>query len=74
MATTLTTEEKRNLVNQAIKSVDYGIYGIELDLLQLNAVSDSDADQILLTEDRIEKLNIKRNALLIELESLIGQL
>lgn len=72
MATTLTTEEKRNLVNQAIKSVDYGIYGIELDLLQLNAVSDSDADQILLTEDRIEKLNIKRNALLIELESLIG--
>ena len=46
MTTTLSNEEKLNIVNQHIKSVDYTIYGYELDLIQANAVSSPDAAQI----------------------------
>jgi hypothetical protein len=70
MTTTLTAQEKTSLVNQAIKSVDYNIYSTELELIQLNAVSTSDPDQVAANEDKLAKLNIKRTALVAELESI----
>lgn len=70
MATTLTAQEKTSLVNQAIKSVDYNIYSTELELIQLNAVSGSDPEQITANEDKLVKLNTKRTALVAELASI----
>ena len=70
MATTLTAQEKTSLVNQAIKSVDYSIYSTELELIQLNAVSGSDPDQITANEEKLVKLNTKRTALVAELATI----
>ena len=53
MTTTLSNEEKINIVNQHIKSVDYSIYGYELDLIQANAISSPDAAQIAAINSRI---------------------
>ena len=70
MTTTLTAQEKTSLVNQAIKSVDYNIYSTELELIQLNAVTGSDPDQITANEDKLTKLNTKRTALVAELATI----
>lgn len=68
MTTTLTQQEKAGLVNQAIRSIDYNIYSTELELIQLNAVTTSDPDQITVYNDNLTKLNAKRSALVAELE------
>lgn len=70
MPTTLTNEEKLNIVNQHIKSVDYNIYGYELDLIQANAVSLPDAAQIAAINSRISDANAKKTALVLEKDSL----
>ena len=70
MTTTLTAQEKTSLVNQAIKSVDYAIYSSELELIQLNAVSGSDPEQITAYEEKLTKLNTKRTALVAELATI----
>jgi hypothetical protein len=68
--TTLTNEEKLSIVNQHIKSVDYNIYGQELDLIQANAVASPDAGQISAINARIAESNAKRTALVTEKDSL----
>jgi len=68
--TTLTNEEKLSIVNQHIKSVDYALYGYELDLIQANAVSLPDAGQISAINARIAESNAKRTALVTEKDSL----
>ena len=70
MTTTLTNEEKINIVNQHIKSVDYMIYGHELDLIQANATSSPDAAQIASINLRLSEANAKRTALVAEKDSL----
>jgi len=70
MTTTLTNEEKLNIVNQHIKSLDYTIYGIELEKLQIQAVTPVDADALAGVNSRIASVNVKRNALLSEQASL----
>ena len=70
MTTSLTNEEKLNIVNQHIKSVDYSIYGHELDLIQANAVSAPDAGQVSAINARITEANAKKAALVIEKDSL----
>lgn len=70
MTTLLSNEEKTNIVNQHIKSVDYAIYGYELDLIQANAVSSPDAGQIAAINSRIAEANAKRAALVEEKDSL----
>ena len=37
--TLLTTEDKLTIVNQHIRSIDYTIYGLELDILVENAAT-----------------------------------
>jgi hypothetical protein len=70
MTTSLTNEDKLNIVNQHIKSIDYNIYGLELDLIQANAVSSPDAGQISAINARITEANAKKTALVIEKDSL----
>jgi hypothetical protein len=70
MTSTLSNEEKLNIVNQHIKSVDYNLYGYELDLIQANAVSSPDAGQISAINSRISEENAKKSALVSEKDSL----
>jgi hypothetical protein len=70
MTIELTNEEKLGLVAQHIKSVDYSIYGLQLDLLELQAVPNADASQVSNINSRITLLNTKRAALVEEKDSL----
>jgi hypothetical protein len=70
MTTILTNEEKLSIVNQHIKSVEYSIYGHELDLIQANAVSSPDAGQITAINARITEANAVKAALVTEKNSL----
>jgi len=70
MTTTLTNEEKVNIVNQHIKSTDYVIYGYELDLIQANALSTPDTEQINAVNIRLAQANSKKAALVTEKNSL----
>ena len=46
MATTLSNEDKLSLVGQHIKSIDFQIYSIELDLIEANALTQKDTENI----------------------------
>lgn len=70
MSTLLTNEEKLNIVNQHIKSIEYAIYGCELDLIEANAGSSADADQISAINARLSEANVKKAALVAEKDSL----
>ena len=70
MTTMLTNEEKLNIVNQHIKSVEYSLYGYELDLVQANAVSVPDAGQVSAINTRIAEANSVKAALVTEKNSL----
>jgi predicted amino acid dehydrogenase len=70
MTTILTNEEKLSIVNQHIKSVEYSIYGHELDLIQANAVASPDAGQITAINARITESNAVKAALVTEKNSL----
>ena len=65
-----TNEEKLNIVNQHIKSIDYSMYGYTLDLIQANAVASPDNEQISAINSRVSELNAKRVALVAEKDSL----
>jgi len=70
MTTTLTNEEKIGIIDLHLKSVDYVLYGLELDLAEANAVSSPDADLITSLTTRKAAANAKRNVLIAEKESL----
>ena len=70
MTTLLTNEEKLNVVNQHIKSVEYSLYGHQLDLIQANALSLPDAGQISAINTRIADATAVRTALIAERDSL----
>jgi len=72
MTIELTNEEKLNIVNQHLKSVDYSIYGLQLDLLEINSTSNPDASQVSNINTRITAANAKRAALVTERNSLIS--
>jgi hypothetical protein len=70
MTIELTNEEKLGIIEQHMKSIDYGIYGIELDQIEINATSSPDASQIANLTTRLTALNAKRAALVTEKNSL----
>jgi len=61
--TLLTNEDKLNLVNQHIKSIDYQAYNLELDLIEANAESPVNSDSVSALNTRINSLEAKRTAL-----------
>ena len=73
MTTTLSNIEKKAIVDQAIKQVDYTIYSSEVEVIQLEAVTPVDQEQLDAYAERITKLNAKRSALVAELASITEQ-
>ena len=63
--TTLTNEEKADIVNQHIKNLEYSKFNLELSLVEENAVASSDS--IVSLESQLAELNLKKTALLEEL-------
>jgi len=61
--TLLTNEDKLNLVNQHIKSIDYQAYNLELDLIEANAESPVNSDSVSVLNTRMNALEAKRTAL-----------
>jgi hypothetical protein len=61
--TLLTNEDKLNLVNQHIKSIDYQAYNVELDLIEANAESPVNSDSVSALNARMNALEAKRTAL-----------
>ena len=70
MTTTLTNEEKIGIVDLHLKSIDYTLYGLELDLAEANAVSSPDTDLFSNITTRKTAIVAKRNVLIAEKESL----
>jgi len=70
MTIELTDDEKLQIVNQHIKSVDYTIYGLQLDLIAEEATGTAEASYVSSINGRITAANAKRNALVEERDSL----
>ena len=66
MTTTLTNTEKKAIISQAIKKIDYSIYASEIELIQISAVTPKDQDQFDAYTARIANSNAKRAALVAE--------
>lgn len=69
--TLLSTEDKLTIVNQHIRSIDYSIYGIELDILAENAGPNPDEDRIASFNSQLSVLNAKRAVLVTEQQSIV---
>ena len=66
----LTNEEKSAIINQHIKNLEYGIYNLQVSLIEENAVSTPDADKVSSLNSQIAESNTKKTALLAELDDL----
>jgi hypothetical protein len=66
MTTLLTNADKLSVVNQHIKSIDFQLYNLELDLLEANAETTPNADNISSLNGRVTSLNAKRAVLAAE--------
>lgn len=70
MPDALTNEEKINIVNQHIRSVQFAAYNADLDLIEANAVSSPDAALIAEINTRKTAIEAKLAALDAEKTSL----
>jgi hypothetical protein len=73
MTSTLSNEEKLNIVNQHIKSIDFSIYGLQLDLMESQAIDTPDPIQVSSTSGRIASANSRRAVLVEERDSLTAE-
>ena len=62
----LTNADKLNIVNQHIKSLDFQIYNSQVDLIEANAESPLNSENISVINARITALNAKRTVLAAE--------
>lgn len=70
--TLLTNADKLNIVNQHMKSIDFQVYNLQLDLIEANAESPVNSETVSTLTGRINVLNAKRAALELEAETLEG--
>ena len=70
MSSTLTPEEKILIVDQHIRSLDFSIYGLEVEAIQINAMENIDQESLNIINQKLESLNTKRSALEQEKNSL----
>ena len=68
--TTLSNEEKASIISQHIKSIEFGLYNAQLDLIEAQAGTAVDAQSLANINDRISSSNAKIAALNEELNSL----
>jgi hypothetical protein len=66
MTSILTNEEKAGIINQHLKNLEYSLFNIEISLIEEKAVSSSESLESL--ESQFKELNLKKSALLAELE------
>lgn len=66
----LTNEEKLDILNQHLRSIDYAIYNAQLDKLEAEAIENPEAGVIDTLTARLANLNSKRSVLITEKESL----
>ena len=71
--TLLTNADKLNLVNQHMKSIDFQMYNLQLDLIEANAESPVNSETISTSTARLNSLTAKRAALESESETLEDQ-
>ena len=71
MTIELTNEEKLSILDQHIKSVEYAIYGAELDLIEAQAVASPETSLISGINERLSNANAKKTVLLAEREDLV---
>jgi hypothetical protein len=67
---TLTNEDKISIINQHKRNLDYTKYGLELSLMEEQAVPEPNEMRVKSLGDQIEELNKKIQVLDKELESL----
>jgi membrane protease subunit (stomatin/prohibitin family) len=72
MSSTLTPEEKIIILDQHIRSLDFSIYGLEVEAIQINSVESIDQESLDLINEKLESLNIKKTALNQERASLMN--
>lgn len=70
MPESLTNEEKINIVNQHIRAIEFASYNADLDLIEANAVSSTDASVISEINARKASIDAKLTALNTEKTSL----
>jgi len=66
MTTLLTNADKLSVVNQHIKGIDFQLYNLELDLLEANAETTPNAENISSINSRVTSLTAKRAVLAAE--------
>jgi hypothetical protein len=66
MTTLLTNADKLSVVNQHIKSIDFQLYNLELDLLEANAEATPNTENISSLNVRVSSLTAKRVVLATE--------
>lgn len=66
----LTNEEKAISIRSKIKSLEYGKYSIELDILAENAVNDPNQSSLSEWQIQLSNINAKKAALQLELDKL----
>lgn len=67
----LTNEEKITIIDQHIKSLDFTIYGGELDLIEANSVVSIDASLVSSITERVANATAKKTALQEERDLLV---
>lgn len=70
--TLLTNADKLNIVNQHMKSIDFQVYNLQLDLIEANAESPVNSETVSTLTSRVNVLNAKRVALESEAAALEG--
>jgi hypothetical protein len=70
MPESLTNEEKINIVNQHIRTIEFASYNADLDLIEANAISSTDASVIAEINARKASIDAKLTALNAEKTSL----
>lgn len=65
--TTLTKQDKLQLINSHKRSIEYSKYGLELDIIQENAKSTINQEEISRLEDLVEDADRQLTALNAEL-------
>jgi hypothetical protein len=70
MSYELTNEEKSAIVSQHIKNLEYGIYNLQVSLIEENAVATPNSEKVSSLNSQISEANAKKTALLAELSDL----
>lgn len=66
----LTNAEKRSILEQHIKNLEYSLYNLEMSLLAENAVVSPDTNSVSKLTNSISDAEAKKTALLAELNSI----